>query len=372
MHGGLSLPEVNKQDPTPRYLQAQQILVEAIRRGELAPGTKLPSTKEISGLFDISLITAHKALEGLVEAGWLRREVGRGTFVRDDVNPANGAHQQLAIGLLLDARFGVNLDDYYHSTILNALQRAARADSRRVEFFFHDRYDLRHKNRKQVGAVCIHPPLDAQEEVERLAQQHPVVVLGGQFPDAALPCVDCDNAQGGVLAVRHLAGLGHRRFLVVSGPIELSNARDRLSAALQTIGRSGLICRNDVAISSDSVVLDDAARVRIEEALARPDRPTAIFAGGFYLAMAVMQVVRRAGLTIPGDVSLVGFDDPVSAPLLDPPLTTVRQPLEEMAAAAYRLVHDGILGTPGRPQTRTLPPELIVRGSTGPAPANGR
>jgi len=67
----LNLPHVDRDDPTPKYLQAREILIRAIRSGVLAPGTKLPATKQISSLIDVSLITAHKALEALVQKGWL-------------------------------------------------------------------------------------------------------------------------------------------------------------------------------------------------------------------------------------------------------------------------------------------------------------
>jgi DNA-binding GntR family transcriptional regulator len=72
------LQKVNSQDPTPKYVQAREILLGAIRSGRLLPGSKLPSTAELSRVFDVSLITAHRALEGLVETGWLRRVRPRG------------------------------------------------------------------------------------------------------------------------------------------------------------------------------------------------------------------------------------------------------------------------------------------------------
>ena len=101
MKPNLAIPKVDRRDPTPKYIQAREILIDAIRSGQLAPGAKLPSTKEISSLFNVSLITAHRAMEGLVESGWLRREVGRGTFVRDDIDPTRPTLPSLVIGLLL-------------------------------------------------------------------------------------------------------------------------------------------------------------------------------------------------------------------------------------------------------------------------------
>jgi len=351
----------------PKYLQAREILVDAIRSGRLQPGNKLPSTKEISSLVDISLITAHKALEGLVEAGWLRREVGRGTYVRDDVDPTRRDQGRLAVGLLLDHQDHVNIDDYYHSSIINGLRREARTDARKVEFFFHDGFDLHDRNSKDVGAICIHPPTESQPMVERLAQLHPVVILGGAFPGSDLAAVDCDNASGARDAVQHLLALGHRRFMVLSGPMNLSNTRDRANGALTELAAHGITPeKRDLPVSQDSVVLDEETKVLIERRLTDPDRPTAILAGGFYLALAIMQAAQNAGLQIPHDLSIVGFDDPASAALLGPPLTTVRQPLGSMASKAYELIRQAVIDNATPSALCKLPTELIIRQSTGP------
>jgi DNA-binding LacI/PurR family transcriptional regulator len=366
----LILPKVDHGDPTPKYLQAREILLDAIRAGRLAPGSKLPSTEEISLLIDVSLITAHKALGALVEMGWLRREVGRGTYVRDDVNTTDGAQRRLSVGLLFDHQEHVNIGDYYHSTLINGLRQAARADrARHVEFFFHDGFRLHDTARRKVGAICIHPPLEAQPKVDRLARHVPVVVLGGTYPSPRVACVDCDNESGAREAVRHLLGLGHRRFMVLSGPLNLSNARDRAAGATTELAAHGIeLSVPDLPVSRDSVVLDEETKARLEQRMAAAERPTAIVAGGFYLALAAMQAVRQAGLSVPRDVSIVGFDDPASAPLLDPPLTTVRQPLLEMAAEAYRLTCQAVGGASVTATSRKLATELVVRGSTGPAP----
>jgi len=362
-----TLRKVDHDDPIPKYLQVREILTNAIRSGVLPPGSKLPSTKEIGSLVDTSLITAHKALEGLVESGWLRREVGRGTFVREDVNLNNRAQSRLCVALLLDRH--VNIDDYYHSTLINGLRCEARADSRGVEFFFHDSLDLRGRRGQDVGAICFHPRLDTQPEIEELALRYPVVVLGGAFPTGDVISVDCDNASGAREAVRHLIGLGHRRFMVLSGAMELSNSRDRAAGAKAELAAHGIEIRErDLPVFSDSIALDEETTRQVERRLSERDRPTAIVAGGFYLAMAAMQAVRRVGLSIPHDVSVVGFDDPTSASMLDPPLTTVRQPLNEMAARAYRLTRRLMVeGASGATSCRLLT-ELVVRDSTGPVP----
>ena len=293
--------KVDHKDPTPKYLQAREILIEAIRAGQLDPGTKLPSTKEFSAIVDVSLITAHKALEGLVESGWLRREVGRGTFVRDDLDLATAGQSRLAIGLLLGPH--VNIDDYFHSTILNGLRQAALAESRFVEFFFHDLYDLRHRGRGDVAAMCVHPPIEDRPAVERLASNHPTVVIGGQFSSGEVISVDCDNIDGARQAARHLLELGHRRFLVLSGPMNLcKRPRPCRRRVLGNYGPTASSCRPPTRLSPQTgVVLDDETAHRVDARLTGPDRPTAIIACGFHLAMATIQAARRAHLSIPDE-----------------------------------------------------------------------
>jgi GntR family transcriptional regulator, arabinose operon transcriptional repressor len=363
----VTLAKVNDTSPMPKYLQAREILTEAIRSGTLLPGAKLPSTQELSAQFNISLITAQKALEGLVESGWLRREVGRGTFVRDDVLTASQTSRKVSVGLLFDETAQVNFNDFYHSTLIDSLRLAAREDADQIEFFFQESLAYTPRNRDRVGAICIHPPTDAVERVRRLSKRVPTVVLGGSFPGTALACVDCDNTSGAQQAVQHLLELGHQRIMVLSGPMNLSNSRDRARGATNALVSNGLLLdTRDVIVSREAITLDADARAAVERRLSDVDRPTAVVAGGFYLALAAIQAARSAGLSIPDDLSVVGFDDPASAPLLAPPLTTVRQPLAEMAELAFRLLRR-MQQDPQTPAgTERLATELVVRESTAP------
>jgi DNA-binding LacI/PurR family transcriptional regulator len=197
----------------------------------------------------------------------------------------------------------------------------------------------------------------------------PLVLLGGTFPENRIPYVDCDNYEGARKAVRHLVELGHRRILMLAGPTNLSNSRDRSDGARDEILANGIgLSDADLLVSKDSLTVDDVTMARLAARMADADRPTAVIAGGFYLALSAMQVIRRAGLRVPGDVSILGFDDPQSAPLLDPPLTTVRQPLCDMAAKAYEVVRRAVHTGVGEVSSHELATELVVRASTGPPP----
>lgn len=150
-----------------------------------------------------------------------------------------------------------------------------------------------------------------------------------------VPFVGATNWNGGRTATRHLVDLGHRRIAMVNGPDHVLCCRARFDgyrAAMEAAGlpvEPGFLARTDLT--------RDAGRLAALDLLSRPDRPTAIFAGNDLQALGVYQAARELGLRVPDDLSVVGFDDLPVAALVDPPLTTVHQPLAEMAAAATEL-----------------------------------
>ena len=366
-----ALARVDRDDPLPRYLQAQEILISAIRGGMFPPGAKLPSTKDISTRINTSLITAHRALDGLVEQGWLRREVGRGTFVRDDVDPESGVQTKVRVALVFDRRGQVDMQDFYHGTLINRLRHEAARDTRPTEYFFHDDFSLRDSPDRRVAALCFHPPHAHESDVVRLSEQCPTVVIGARLAQGSVATVDADNRAGAAEAARHLLTLGHRRFLLVVGPQYASNSRDRAEGASEALAAVGIGLDGENLIeSTDSVDVDVSTLRRLDERLRGPKRPTAVLAGGFYLALAVIQTAKRLDLAIPDDLSVVGFDDPPAAPLLSPALCTVRQPLEEMAAKAYELLLAQIMGDRVPRKAYTFPTRLLIRDSTRHPPAD--
>lgn len=171
-----------------------------------------------------------------------------------------------------------------------------------------------------------------------------------------------DDRLGGYLATRHLIDLGHRSIGLVAGPAYASSALGRRAGYEDALREAGLPVRPELIFSSSFGMEsgEEAGRTL----LGRPDRPTAVFAVNDNTAVGLLSSVQRAGLRVPEDLSVVGYNDIPLAARLPVPLTTVRVPFREIAEAAIDLLLDVQAG--GAPETRTFTPTLIPRASAAP------
>ena len=178
--------------------------------------------------------------------------------------------------------------------------------------------------------------LSDTEREQLRARGIPFVVFDptSELPDD-VPFVGATNWRGGRSAVQHLVGLGHRRIAMISGPEDVLCCRARQAGYETAMKSAGLPVDPDYIVVAQLTREDACAAART--LLALPEPPTAIFASDDVQALGVYQAAREAGLRIPQDLSVVGFDDLPVVAWADPPLTTVHQPLTEMAAAATEL-----------------------------------
>lgn len=192
----------------------------------------------------------------------------------------------------------------------------------------------------------------------------PLVFACECLPGTAFPSVTIDNKEGAVTAVAHLIGLGHRAIGHVCGPAGNVLTDARREGAIDAIRAAGLEVRSEWFFPGDWSVGAGAAAA--EAWLERSDRPTAMFCASDQMAFGFMSRLNAAGVRTPEDISVVGFDDIELARHFVPPLTTVRQPRHLMGEMAAQLLIAQIDADPGAGSatSRTLPVELIVRGST--------
>ena len=198
----------------------------------------------------------------------------------------------------------------------------------------------------------------------RAVKLPPLVVLCERIPDSELPTVRIDNDLAAQDAIRHLIELGHRRIAQIAGPPVNILTVDRSRGAARTLQAAGLDA--DVVVNGDFSIASGAAAMR--ELLRRTEHPTAVFCSNDEMAMGAIQEIKAAGLTVPGDISVIGFDDPTFAEVYDPSLTTVHQPRRLIGETAMGVLVDILAGKPAPTEPIVLGAELRVRASTGPAP----
>ncbi len=196
----------------------------------------------------------------------------------------------------------------------------------------------------------------------------PIVVIDRRAQFKKVPFVGVDNLRAGYDATRHLIELGHTHIAHISGPMGLQLSQERLEGYRQALAEARLPFDPQLVVEGD-FYLEGGAQGTQELLNKAPDL-TALFSSNDLMALGSMKVLRESGRRVPDDISIVGLDNIFVTTLVDPPLTTVAQPLARMAEEAVRLVLKKIRGETLESEEVIFPCTLIVRGTTAPPKNN--
>jgi LacI family transcriptional regulator len=189
----------------------------------------------------------------------------------------------------------------------------------------------------------------------------PVVAVDPHAGVSSLATVDSQNLEGAVAATDYLIGLGHQRIGFIAGRPDLESARLREQGYRRALDNAGIAI--DPLLMKVGGYTREATEGPARELLEAAERPTAIFAANDVSALATIDVARALGLSVPEDLSVIGFDNIPESALSNPPLTTIDQSIQEMGFEATRLLIDHIADPFLAPVHRTLPTQLVVRQS---------
>jgi LacI family transcriptional regulator len=228
----------------------------------------------------------------------------------------------------------------------------AEDESRRIELLIAQRVD---------GIVALSSAL-SHAQLVALARRVPLVAIGRDFQSAGALTVAVDNRLGSYLATRHLIGLGHSRIVHIQGAPGRTSALERLAGYRQALDEAGIAV--DPALQVQGDWYESGGEAAMQDLLARGVEFTAVFAANDQMAAGARLALFRAGLAVPQQVSLVGFDAIPSSAYMTPPLTTVSVHMFDVGRQATALLLRHIAGD-AQPAA-ALPPELIVRESTAP------
>lgn len=275
---------------------------------------------------------------------------------------------------------GVLLPDIYgefFSELIRGMDSAARRQG------YHVLVSGSHEDREEVravlralrgrvdGLILMTPSAEMLEALRSVPPASlPTVLLN--CPPGGLPfdSINVDNHGGAVAMVRHLAGLGHRRVAFIQGPPDNHDARERLRGYRDAVRELGLEVDEKLEVPGD---FSEEAGCRAGERLLklRP-RPDAVFAANDAMAIGCLHALRQAGVEVPEEIALAGFDDVPIARFMSPPLTSVGVPIAELGALALERLLESVRqrGASGdssirSPRHEELPPVLVVRGSCG-------
>lgn len=358
---------VDKNDLIPRYLQVRGIIERKIRTGEIPLGFRIPSERDLAQSLGVSQMTVNKAVALMVRDGWLRRELGNGTFVEETLDIPTS--KDVTIGFALPQLSASVEEDYFVGALLRGVQKAAISRPLNLRMLDAHSADLAEEIEKGELDGCIVVDLrdEHREAIQKLAQLgRRILLLGASDVTVNTPFVDGDNMNGTAAAVKHLLGLGHRRIVGIFALMETWNSKQRHLSFMNTLSENGTPANPEHVLldEGNGRLLTPETKVRLADLLGRRQGPTAVLCGGYFLALQAMHLISELGLRIPDDVSIVGYDDPVSARYLNPPLTTVRQPLEEMGEQSVINLYDWVRSRASPPPPMILKESLVVRLST--------
>lgn len=236
--------------------------------------------------------------------------------------------------------------------LLLTLIRTPKERSRFAQYLSAHRVD-------GVLLVSVHEDDPLPDLLEQLDM--PAVLNGRRSDLESVSYVDSDNVGGARSAVGYLLGRGRRAVATITGPVDMYVARCRLDGYRQAMGAAGL--GDDASLVARGDFTEEGGRRAMRELLARRPDVDAVFAASDVMASGALQVLREAGRRVPDDVALVGFDDSVIARHMDPALTSVRQPIEEMGRTMARVLLEEIAERTSVRRHVVLATELVRRDS---------
>ncbi|WP_246075600.1 LacI family DNA-binding transcriptional regulator [Nonomuraea terrae] len=343
------------------------------RRGVPMPASPRRATlATVAASAGVSVATVSKVLNGRSDVSPATRSLVQAVLREHDyVAPAP---RREATGLAtVELQFDADLNAYSTEIVQGAVAAGAEAGVGIVVSIGNGVERTTAWARELVAAgrralIAVTSQMNAGQPAALARARLPLVLIDPlNLPRTRVTSIGSTNFAGGLAATHHLLSLGHRRIAYVGGPATAGCNQARLHgyrAAMESEGapvlpgyvRSGHFRYHD-GVEGGAAVLD----------LPRP--PTAIFAGSDEMAVGIMEAARARGLRIPEDLSIVGFDDTQIAQVTSPPLTTVRQPLREMGGVALRTALRLAAGEKVDSHHVELATELVVRGSTAPAPS---
>jgi LacI family transcriptional regulator len=325
--------------------------------------------RDVAAHAGVSVATVSRALNGSGPVGAETRERIEAAVESLRYRPNSAARSLITrrtrmLGVLLPDLFGE-----FFSELIRGIDQAAQAAG--YHLLLSSSHDdasdleaaLEGMHGRVDGLLAMAPKVGTRVLDELLPGNVPIVLLSSAYEGDAYGTLRIDSFGGARAMVAHLAGHGHRRIAVINGPVENFDAQERLRGYRSALAEAGLAPSSELEVAGDFTGL--AGFSGANALLDLEHRPTAIFATNDAMAIGALSALQAAGVSVPEEMALAGFDDVSSTRYTNPPLTSVHVPIHELGARAVaRLVE--VVGLAAElPQQERLPATLVLRRSCG-------
>lgn len=369
------MDSIRKDSPIPIYKQLAEVIRDQVLKGELRPGDQLPGEWELAKSYKISRSSVRSTIDLLVNSGMVVKIHGKGNFIQDwtEMNSNGGV-----IALLVpDSRV------FLFSNVLNGALNAAKSRGYTLIISFlgkderEEEQNIDQLRQHGVKGFVIFPRnnISYDSAIWRLYRENfPFVLIDRHFSELPAAFVGIDNLQAAFEVVNHLASLGYRTIgFSTTTSMKTSTVQERFEGYQKALRLYDIPYYPrwlfDTQLASSSPVIpeeDEAGQVEIFRSFFQQrGHPEAIFSVNDITAYLLGGAAKAEGIAIPADMALAGMDDDEYARRTEVPLTTMRQPFEEIGARATHMLIDHLRGSPLRIERIILPTQLVIRQSCG-------
>ncbi|UTT43445.1 GntR family transcriptional regulator [Exiguobacterium aurantiacum] len=360
-----------------KYNMVKDHILEWIKDGTVRPGEKIPSENELVQSFGVSRHTIRQAVGELVNEGYLYREQGSGTYC-SPVLPTSTPQtiERLGNGKNIGV-ITTYMSDYIFPSIIRGIESHLASKGYTLTLSCTDnnvekeRQCLEMMLDRQIDGLIVEPTKSSSYNPNikyylELEQQHtPYLMINQYYSQLTPPYLIMDDEKGGFLAAEHLIKLGHERIMGLFKTDDLQGVH-RMRGFIRAFREYNLPLEPELIITYTTEELVPSFYDVIHQVFENADeRPSAIVCYNDQLALSVLDQLRNLRLSVPQDVSLVGYDDSVLAVATEVKLTSIIHPKQELGRAAAEWIIAAV-EKKDTPPSHTYEPELIVRNSTAP------
>ena len=328
---------IDRNSPIPQYFQLQRWLVEQIEQGVFKPGDKIPTEAELVELTGLARATIRQATQNLVNMRFLVRKRKLGTFV---LNRNTDTEKRTIVGIIIpDIRSG-----YAPELARGAEDEAAKNQHSLIlcntdDLYVKAEYHAERLIENSVSGVIFVPTAASDQENQRIIEKFafrniPVVLADRTLPNLDIDYVTTDNFDGAYEITKYLIEKGHEKIAIVYSNL-FSTERLRFEGYKAALQDHNIPIDESIIISHSGPFIEQHYLRYAESLLKQKGKVTAIFADHDRIALLFYYVAKKLGISIPEDVSIVGYDDLHFTTI---PLTTIHQPIYEMGQESMRLI----------------------------------